>query len=87
MEDVLGSPKLYGFFEDEDHYTASLDAALALVERVLPGWWISVETKRSVYVELTEDGGELHTSYGTGSTRSLALLVAMLKALIAKGSA
>lgn len=72
--------------------TASLDAALALVTRVLPGW--SWDTGCSYY---PEDGafvarawpGPGRLSEGTGNVHaaspSLALLAAMLKALIEDG--
>lgn len=73
-------------------YTASLDAALALTERVLPGWTIahlSQQDDKSWFAELRE--GYL-TSYNRVAmsearirppTSPLALLAATLRALIA----
>lgn len=69
-------------------YTASLDAALALVERVLPGWVWSVGN-------LASGGGQAYLMRaqsaaligGKASTPALALLAAMLKALMAQESA
>lgn len=76
-------------------YTRSLDAALALVERVLPGWTIAnigQQDDGSWWAELREG---FTTSYGavaTSDTRarpkiaSLALLSALLRAKLSEGA-
>ncbi len=63
-------------------YTASLDAALALCERVLPGLWWNVGVCSAdplTYSADFSDGTE-----EPGPTPALALILAMLKALQAK---
>lgn len=63
------------------HFTASIDAALALVERMLPGWqWLvgrnEIEPKGTCYL--------LHArkhSYGSAPTPALAILLALLDAI------
>lgn len=72
--------------------TASLDAALALVERVLPGWLVSVNdlpplNPAGSAVACLRADAKADDVLGYGNTRPLALLTAMLKALIATGSA
>lgn len=59
-------------------YTASLDAALALVDRVLPGWdWVREYGGRMIVFNPASDD-----TYGAkGSVPALALLAAMLRAL------
>lgn len=85
-----------GEFDDwADHneyacYTASIDAAVALVERMLPGWMGEVCFGKSG----DQDGrfGATLEHYhmppygvlGDGATPALALIAALLKALIAK---
>lgn len=75
---------------DAPAYTTSVDAALALVERVLPGREWIVEgggggSSTAVLLAPFEDegSGEAHT--GRLKTPALALLAALLKALITKG--
>lgn len=75
----------YVYPHEAKPYTASLDAALALVERVLPGYFLQMERCRP--------GGESiagkpwwarlnsHHDSATGSTPALALLAAMLRAI------
>ena len=64
--------------------TASLDAALALVERVLPGWDFTVKRfGMRANVEVFENNGKGY-EYASGKTPALALLAALLKALIAQ---
>lgn len=67
-------------------YTSSLDAALGLVERVLPGWrWMvrrvypehDGRTQHVAYVE-SVDYGDYHAA--TAPTPALALILAMLRA-------
>lgn len=68
-----------------DQYTSSVDAALALVERVLPEWQVYMEVLRPA------NGGcrasvepNLASGWRRGATLPLAILSALLRALIAK---
>jgi hypothetical protein len=73
-------------------YTASIDAALALVARVLPGWaWLKKsERVITLYRPLTEEEDATKawaTHYDAdGATIPIAILAALLTALIAKDS-
>jgi hypothetical protein len=74
-----------------DPFTASLDAALALCERVLPGADVSLFTLRSkrpearVVTDYDEATDEIYVwEDADGATPALALLAALLKALIAQ---
>lgn len=58
-------------------YTTSLDAALALAERVLPGWFLSLDTS-GVHARLWI--GERPSFAGLAATAPLALCIAILKA-------
>lgn len=92
INDTLGLPPI-GY----PRFTSSLDAAVALVERVLPGWeWErKCETNRWKFVRLI--GPEFHkyefmgphnkhcTAWTFGETPPLALCLALIRALIAKG--
>lgn len=77
----------WGLIAPPEHYTASIDAALALVERVLPGWfvglqqnrWVGDERRWTAYITLDADEHEA-TTY----TPALALLAALLRALQAQ---
>lgn len=65
-------------------YTASLDAALALVERVRPDWYVRIQGCNSAwYAEINPTrAGSFHGSFeANGSTAPLALLAALLKSL------
>lgn len=79
LRDVLSSSRNYGF-HDQDHVTASLDAALALCERVLPGWRFVVGTM--------PEGAGYYAAVGTmpgvktAQTPALALIACVLHALI-----
>lgn len=71
-------------------YTASVDAALALMEQCLPGWVWSVQTdfglpgRAYLYGEVF---GERDAGFhADGATPPLALLAALLKALLANSS-
>jgi hypothetical protein len=79
-------------------YTASIDAALALVERKLPGWhwsvsnpFISPPTYHACVANPEDNGAiepwniEHETHEGAGANGPLAILVALLAALIGKG--
>lgn len=78
-------------------YTASVDAALALVERLLPGWIVDemghdcVGTPGAMKiigwtVELS-DGGRVNLHQGQAPTAPLAILAALLTALQASPAA
>lgn len=67
-------------------YTASLDAALALVERKLPGWTWRLDSpdtpSEPAFARLS--GPERRSGVGWAKTPALALLAALLRALIAQ---
>lgn len=66
------------------HYTASLDAALALVERVLPDWaWSIGNLSTGGQAYLMRKGGSM--AEGKAATPPLAVLAALLVALGAGG--
>ena len=67
----------------QEDYTASLDAALALLGRVLPGWVWEVSSGRSglPWAVLSGDG---RSAGGEAKTPALSILSAMLRALIAE---
>lgn len=71
-------------------YTASLDAALALVERVLPGWhWeVGKEPDKPLFSAwVVRDDGTASSGETWAPTPALALLAALLTALIVTGNA
>jgi hypothetical protein len=73
--------------DDKSHdaptYTASLDAALGLVERVLPGFWWDLDCRG--WAHIGPEYRPLNMPPGSwGKTPALAILSALLKALIAK---
>lgn len=62
-------------------YTASLDAALALAERVLPGWFISLERYSDGWYATTCDHSTSQRRFqGSQKPAALALCIAILKA-------
>ena len=74
-------------------YTASLDAAVALVDRVLPTWWWAISRtpargwhEGEVYPP-NYDSGDPLCGVGGASTPALALCIALLKALVAQAEA
>jgi hypothetical protein len=72
--------------QDYDAFTASLDAALALVERVLPGWTMACDAtvpEMGIDWELFEPIPDGARFTGTHAKHALALLSALLRALIA----
>lgn len=83
------------FRGEAERLTASLDATLALCERVLPGWDNDVmgiaQSLRGgprAYAGVWRDGLRGETEIKADApTRSLALLAAMLKALLAQAGA
>jgi hypothetical protein len=67
-------------------FTKSLDAAIALVERALPGWEWDIGTyadchRKGYFASLVEDGFEEDGEQVFGATPALALCVALLKEL------
>ena len=75
---------------DKPRYTDSLDAAIALVERVLPNpdWFWRVSTinggaQARIY-DMRDDDPEKEF-YGSGKNPALALCLAVVRALIAQG--
>lgn len=65
-------------------YTASIDAALALVERVLPGWQIAMGTCGEDDIPwacLTEPDDDCRDFPASAPTIPLALIAALLSAL------
>lgn len=71
--------------EDAPEYTASIDAALALVAEKLPGWDWELCLDRGEYdFQLTSRRPELSCTYYAGFTKSspaIAILIALLTAL------
>ena len=69
------------------HYTSSIDAALALVGRKLPGWSIAIEKgrERSACRIRQDTGAEPYEC--TAPTPALAILKALVAALIEQGGA
>lgn len=74
-------------------YTTSLDAALALAERVLPGWAWNIERwGKMTRITLNECDNEgwhrskhVRIEYASERSPALALVIATLKAVSAKG--
>lgn len=73
------------------NYTASLDATVALVERVLPGvpiaiidGWLDGRAAAFVAHQGSRTIDLMKSSQGTSYTRTIALLIATLKALEAR---
>jgi len=66
-------------------FTSSVDAALALVERVLPGWWWAVGqySGGAASANVSRDG-KRHGPDVMAPTPALALLAALLTALLAE---
>lgn len=104
-ENIYGEPDAvwvsggYGAYEfhDPERYTASLDAAIALCDRVLPGNYREITGPRKYLniptpvpgkfrAQLTTDAGiKSYRSIGWGETEAIALLLATLRALEAQG--
>lgn len=82
-----------GWGKNPEPYTASLDAALALCERVLPGVWRDISGpnpniaphKGKPFVVTIECGGPRKRVSAWGTSEALALLSALLKALRSTG--
>lgn len=70
------------YITDEGNPTESVDAALALVERVLPGWFGSVDwAPPKPTAHLNRDGGPwVGTVEAEGATLPLAILATVLRA-------
>lgn len=63
-------------------FTASLDAVLALAEKVTPGWYWYVNSSNRALTRDTKLGGI--SGYAEATTPALALLFAVLNALVAR---
>lgn len=78
-----------GYDEDKlPDATASVDAALLLIERVLPGWADTTYSKTTTHgprAVLVNPDYRIQVG-ADGATRPLALLAALLKALLPQGS-
>jgi hypothetical protein len=73
-------------------YTESIDAALALTQRLLPGWAVGFDAGPKTIIAFVDPHdhadrflGARHTA--EGATPALAIIGATLRALIAKGEA
>nr|DAE48931.1 MAG TPA: hypothetical protein [Caudoviricetes sp.] len=69
-------PEPVGYTETK-HYTASIDAAIALAERVLPGWEYILRRR---FAELRHPSKFEHDARGYAFNTATALLVALLRA-------
>lgn len=70
--------------EKQPRFTASLDAAIALVERVLPGWdYIIGHTNGGLTIYAQVGSREMYF----GATPAIALCIALLRALEARDAA
>lgn len=80
-------PSRWGYKEVE-HYTSSLEAALSLVERVLPGWRPAFAQKENgdwiASIYSTARLGIIPHQIGDKPTPALALILALLKAKAAE---
>ncbi len=69
-------------FKAIPRYTASIDAALALMERKLPGWRISMDQMEDGWdTDLSEPGNRSGVFNATRKTLPLAIILALLIAL------
>lgn len=67
------------------HYTASLDAAIALCERAMPGWGWSVTRKGGCsWACVNEPYATVEIVRGEHTQPALAICIAIVKALIAQ---
>lgn len=68
-------------------YTSSLDAAIALVERVLPDWHASIQGVNLAWsARLNPTAyGKVGDSFANHSSPALALCLALVRALISQG--
>jgi hypothetical protein len=84
-----------GLMPSGDRYTASIDAAIALVERMLPGWRWSIGTELAEDFKTTEYGGNIYPfeqpfpaeldTYGYSQANApIAILLALFRALDAQ---
>lgn len=90
VEDFKGRPRLWDCpspIRQNRAVTASVDAALALVERVMPGWCKSVVDLRPELCEgYVWERGHVGNIQGKAPTPALAIVLAMLRALEATRS-
>ncbi|HEV7352545.1 MAG TPA: hypothetical protein VGN74_05390 [Brevundimonas sp.] len=71
--------------DDVGHYTTSIDAAVGLAERVLPGWVITLEIAGSGQAYLYHPDPCGPTIKTLGKTPALALVAAILRAKEGEG--
>ena len=86
----VGAVESQGTSYNAKPFTASVDAALALVERVLPGWqwdvgYLPNQPEIGFLAEIWPPGDPVNDVSGAGKTAPLAILAALLKAKIAQG--
>lgn len=70
-----------------ERYTASLDASIALVERMLPGWWWLREDGVSIRLVGPDNNDCYPSSVGRHHIVPIAILLALFRALEAKEAA
>lgn len=77
-------------FHEAQAVTKSIDAAVALAARVLPGWRWEISTYRNgsaaAFIVENDDYGAKYFSPREGRPPAIALCVAILKAVAAKGT-
>lgn len=82
IESIIINPHLV------PNYTASIDACVSLVERVLPGWIWQINSPATkadaAYAWIAERLADGSTFSSLGDTPCFALLAAILSALLAK---
>ena len=66
-------------------YHGSLDAAISLLEAVLPGWYVMIENDPGSATIMTSFNETEGASWADAETPSRALLLAILDALISEG--
>ena len=73
--------------DDIEKFTASLDAAVALMERVLPGWSWTLRSNSTAVLWSPQSDAHDREMVARCATPALALLAAILRALAQKDSA
>ena len=66
-----------------DEFTGSIDAVVTLIERVLPGWFWTLNSVGNAFMHDRKQGGI--GGSGSGPTPALALLLALIEALLSQG--
>lgn len=74
-------------FDAPPPYTASLDAAVSLCERVLPGWWMMIvsEGKHGWSAQLGNGGHGIEGGWGRKPSAALAVCLVTVRILLSKG--